>query len=156
MTPLAEILLYVGRDYRVVGGPEFSTGIVATAAGREQRNQNWEIARGRWQLGERHIKKPAKDALQDFSRTRAGLRARLQRLVRRAHRARLPDPRDMAQLAISAAAGSLFSQPALGWAVGAAVGGLLFAPKEHREGPRLEDLSVQASTYGQPIPRFWG
>ena len=65
----------------------------------------------------------------------------------------------MAQLAISAAgeaAGSLFGQPALGWAVGAAVGGLLFAPKEHREGPRLEDLSVQASTYGQPIPRFWG
>ncbi|MCG6869103.1 MAG: DUF2460 domain-containing protein [Gammaproteobacteria bacterium] len=64
MTPFAEILLDAGRDYSVVGGPEFSTGIVATAAGLEQRNQNWEIARGRWQLGERHIKKTIKDALQ--------------------------------------------------------------------------------------------
>ena len=72
MTPFAEILLDVGRDYRVVGGPEFSTRIVATAAGREQRNRNWEIARGRWQLGERHINKAIKDALQAFFRARRG------------------------------------------------------------------------------------
>jgi len=72
MTAFAEILLDVGRDYSVVGGPEFSTNIVATAAGLEQRNQNWETARGRWQLGERHIKKAAKDALQAFFRARRG------------------------------------------------------------------------------------
>jgi len=72
MTPFAEILLDVGRDYSVVGGPEFSTGIVATAAGLEQRNQNWETARGRWQLGERHIKKAAKAALLAFFRARRG------------------------------------------------------------------------------------
>ena len=46
--------------------------------------------------------------------------------------------------------------PAVGWAVGSAVGGLLFAPEERVTGPRLEDLTVQGSTYGQPIPRYWG
>jgi len=72
MASFAEILLDVGRDYSVIGGPEFSTGIVTTAAGLEQRNQNWEVARGRWQLGERHIDKTTKDALQAFFRARRG------------------------------------------------------------------------------------
>jgi len=58
MTPFAEILLDAGRDYSVVGGPELSTGIVATAAGLEQRNQNWEIARGRPRLSIRREPMP--------------------------------------------------------------------------------------------------
>ena len=72
LASFAEILLDVGRDYRIVGGPEFSTRIVATAAGREQRDQNWEVARGRWDLGERHIKPATKEALQAFFRCRRG------------------------------------------------------------------------------------
>lgn len=67
----------------------------------------------------------------------------------------------MSQLAVSAAGAAIgtvaFGNPALGWAIGSVVGGLLFAPDgEQRQGPRLEDLTVQASTYGQPLPRTWG
>jgi len=72
MSSFAEILLDVGRDYSVSGGPEFHTVIVTTAAGLEQRNQTWEVARGRWQLGERHIQRAKKDALQAFFRARRG------------------------------------------------------------------------------------
>jgi len=72
MASFAEILLDVGRDYSVVGGPEFNTVIVTTAAGFEQRNQNWEVARGRWQLGERYVQRAKKDALQAFFRARRG------------------------------------------------------------------------------------
>lgn len=32
------------------GGPEYSTDIVSVASGFEQRNQNWELARGRWDI----------------------------------------------------------------------------------------------------------
>lgn len=47
----------------------------------------------------------------------------------------------------------------VGGAIGAVVGGVidrrLFAPKP-REGPRLEDLRLQTSTYGSAIPRIHG
>ncbi len=47
--------------------------------------------------------------------------------------------------------------PAGGWAVGSAIGGLLFAPDlPDIEGPRLGDLTVQASNYGAPIPKVYG
>lgn len=67
----------------------------------------------------------------------------------------------MSQLAVSFAGAAIGSfvpgvGTALGWAIGSAVGGLLFAPRTSAEGPRLEDLTVQASTYGQPMPRIWG
>ena len=42
-----------------------------------------------------------------------------------------------------------------GWMVGSMAGSLLFPPKAP-DGPRLEDKSVQVSTYGQPIPRIYG
>jgi hypothetical protein len=42
-----------------------------------------------------------------------------------------------------------------GWAVGTVVGGIVSPPKGP-DGPRLGDLSVQTSAYGQPIPRLWG
>lgn len=47
----------------------------------------------------------------------------------------------------------------LGWNIGLTVGGMLFGPKgqdQQFEGPRLSDLKVQASTYGNPIPTVYG
>ncbi len=59
-----------------------------------------------------------------------------------------------------AAAGALigfliggFAGLALGWSIGSVVGTLLFPPKGP-EGPRLDDLRVQISSYGAAIP--WG
>jgi Putative phage tail protein len=67
----------------------------------------------------------------------------------------------MGQLALGvagAAIGSFFGMPAVGWAVGSALGGYLFQDKQEmlREGPRLNDLRVQASTYGVGIPIVGG
>ena len=47
------------------------------------------------------------------------------------------------------------SGAAFGWMVGSMAGSLLFPPKAP-DGPRIEDKSVQVSTYGQPIPRIYG
>lgn len=44
---------------------------------------------------------------------------------------------------------------AIGAAVGQQIDAQIFKPKG-REGPRLSDLKVQASTYGQQIPRLFG
>lgn len=44
---------------------------------------------------------------------------------------------------------------AIGAAIGQQVDAAIFAPKG-REGPRLADLKVQASTYGQQIPKLFG
>ncbi len=52
----------------------------------------------------------------------------------------------------SVIAGPLGAQ--IGAAVGAVIDSLLFAPK--MEGPRLNDLSVTASTFGQGIPLIYG
>lgn len=54
-----------------------------------------------------------------------------------------------------------FFNPALGWAagmaIGGAIGGLIDPPKGPTiNGPRLQDLSVQTSTFGAPIPRIYG
>lgn len=54
--------------------------------------------------------------------------------------------------------GSLIGGPigaALGGLVGNAVDRTLLKPKG-RQGPRLTELNVQASSYGQPIPRLYG
>jgi hypothetical protein len=67
----------------------------------------------------------------------------------------------MAQLAIATAAavvGFTLGGPTgaqVGWTIGNAIGGTLFPPKG-ADGPRLGDLTVQASTYGVAIPRTWG
>lgn len=65
----------------------------------------------------------------------------------------------VAGAAIGGAIGGTFlgmSAASIGWAVGSAVGQALFAPDIHHEGPRLNDLNVQASTYGNPIPYLYG
>lgn len=61
----------------------------------------------------------------------------------------------MAQLAI-AAVGAVASTavglgPGVGWAIGSIVGAQ-FGPKQKSHGPRLEDLKVTGSEYGQTIP----
>lgn len=62
----------------------------------------------------------------------------------------------MATLVLTAA-GSLLGP--IGGAVGALIGqsidGQIFKPKG-REGPRLQDLKVQTSSYGAPIPKIFG
>jgi uncharacterized protein (TIGR02217 family) len=40
--------------YGASGGPGFSTDIVQSVGGMEQRNANWSLARGRWEVGLRH------------------------------------------------------------------------------------------------------
>jgi hypothetical protein len=55
--------------------------------------------------------------------------------------------------------GSVIGGP-IGASVGTFIGSMidqsLFGPKITNEGPRLNDLTVQASSYGQPIPRVFG
>lgn len=40
--------------YGASGGPGFSTDIVTSLGGMEQRNANWSLARGRWEVGLQH------------------------------------------------------------------------------------------------------
>jgi hypothetical protein len=67
----------------------------------------------------------------------------------------------MASLVLGAVGGVIgyaFGGPAgaqIGFAIGSAAGGLLFPPKGP-DGPRLSDLTVQSSAYGQPIPIPYG
>jgi len=45
----------------------------------------------------------------------------------------------------------------LGASLGSLAGALLFPPEGQKvEGPRLNDLSIQTSEYGQAIPIIWG
>lgn len=65
----------------------------------------------------------------------------------------------MASLVIGAAGaalGSMFGPfgAAIGWGIGQMVGGMLDPPKT--QGPRLSDLKLQTSQYGQMIPLSWG
>lgn len=63
----------------------------------------------------------------------------------------------MAQLAFSVVGGvvgAYFGQPALGWAIGSAIGGVV--DPQRIQGPRLSDLKVQASAYGAAEPIVYG
>src|SRR5688572_17629814 len=65
----------------------------------------------------------------------------------------------MATLVLGAAGswvGSFFGPlgSAIGWSIGSALGTLLDPPKT--EGPKLTDLKLQTSQYGQPIPIVYG
>ena len=72
----------------------------------------------------------------------------------------------MAEVAVLAAGaggaylGSIVGGPlgaSIGWGIGTAIGSELFGPDAPEvEGPRLGDLSVQSSAYGQPLPHIDG
>lgn len=51
--------------------------------------------------------------------------------------------------------GAFFGYPQLGFVVGSLVGGLL-TPAEKTQGPRVDDLKVQVSTYGAGVPILYG
>lgn len=65
----------------------------------------------------------------------------------------------MASLVLGAAGAAIGSVipgvgTAAGWAIGSALGAVLFPPKGP-DGPRLNDLAVQTSSYGQDLARSW-
>jgi uncharacterized protein (TIGR02217 family) len=47
--------LNIGYDYDTVGGPSFSTGIIANSGGFESRVNNWDIPRKKFQVGDRTV-----------------------------------------------------------------------------------------------------
>jgi uncharacterized protein (TIGR02217 family) len=58
--------------YGATGGPEFNTTISTTFAGFEQRNVNWQKARGRWDVSTGIKNKADMDAVIAFFRARYG------------------------------------------------------------------------------------
>lgn len=73
MSNFAEVRFEDGNiTLDAVGGPSFSTGVVTMASGFEQRNENWQHRRGKWDLGERHLSRAELDALISFFSARHG------------------------------------------------------------------------------------
>lgn len=64
--------LDLGFDYGTVGGPAYSTTITGVGAGYERRESNWEQSRGRWQIGDRTLRRSQLDYLISFFRTVRG------------------------------------------------------------------------------------
>ncbi len=58
--------------YGASGGAEFNTSIATTFAGFEQRNVNWQKARGRWDVSTGLKTKADMDVVQAFFRARYG------------------------------------------------------------------------------------
>lgn len=59
-------------SYGFVGGPEFSTNIITTHNGIEQRNSNWSIARARYRISHNIKNQTAINELITFFRARKG------------------------------------------------------------------------------------
>lgn len=55
-----------------LGGPGFRTGVNTLSSGFEQRNQNWQVARGRWDIGYGVQSKSDLSAVIDFFYARRG------------------------------------------------------------------------------------
>ena len=58
--------------YGTEGGPEFSTSIVAVTSGYEKANQNWAVARGSWNFGDRKLPDTELNEIIKFFRARKG------------------------------------------------------------------------------------
>ena len=58
--------------YGATGGPEFNTSVTTTFSGFEQRNVNWQKARGRWDVSTGLKNKADMEVLQAFFRARFG------------------------------------------------------------------------------------
>ena len=63
----AEERLELGIDYGAVGGMRFNTTQIETSDGSQQRNANWWLPLGRWQLGERTLLESQKDKLEEVT-----------------------------------------------------------------------------------------
>lgn len=71
--PFADVVLNQGDIITgTVGGPEFSTDTTINHGGYEQRNANWMIPLGRWEIGQRGYCQSTKDYLLSFFRQRRG------------------------------------------------------------------------------------
>ncbi len=68
----AEIQFPTDISYGSSGGPSFSTDIVSTFSGHEQRNSNWSQARGRWNVAHGVKSKQQLEALIAFFHARRG------------------------------------------------------------------------------------
>ncbi|MGE0108143.1 MAG: DUF2460 domain-containing protein [Bdellovibrionales bacterium] len=58
--------------YGASGGPAYSTSVISTASGYEQRNQNWSSARGQWDVSSGLKKASQLEILIAFFRARKG------------------------------------------------------------------------------------
>lgn len=58
--------------YGASGGPAYSTSVVSTASGYEQRNMNWSVARGRWDVSSGLKRSDQLENLIAFFRARRG------------------------------------------------------------------------------------
>jgi len=58
--------------YNTEGGPEYSTDVVVLNSGREQRNRNWQYARGAWNFGDRKLPDTELYEIIKFFRARGG------------------------------------------------------------------------------------
>jgi uncharacterized protein (TIGR02217 family) len=72
MTGFHEVQFPPKIAYGASGGAEFSTTITTTSAGFEQRNINWQTARGRWEISSGLKTKTDMETLQAFFRARFG------------------------------------------------------------------------------------
>lgn len=59
-------------SFNATGGPAFSTDIVSSFSGHEQRNANWGEARMRWNVAHAAVKDAQRAALIAFYRARSG------------------------------------------------------------------------------------
>ena len=67
-----EVRLNLGFDFGTVGGASFSTTVLTTGGGYEQRNSNWDEPRGRWQIGDRLYDREQLDYIIRFHRAHRG------------------------------------------------------------------------------------
>lgn len=70
--PFIEVRFPADISYGSSGGPEYSTDIVETHGGHEQRNSNWADARARYNVAHGVKTKEQLDALISFFRARRG------------------------------------------------------------------------------------
>jgi hypothetical protein len=58
--------------------------------------------------------------------------------------------------AVGATLSTVMTVASIGWSVGSMLAGLLFPPKPQQIGPRLTDLDVTSSAFGEPVRDSWG
>ena len=76
MIDFSEERLELGINYGAVGGMRFNTTVLETGTGGQQRNVNWWLPLGRWQLGDRSLREDELEQevtyLKDFHAARKG------------------------------------------------------------------------------------